>query len=271
MSKKKMSEVRRLIGERDFASAKEILQTINHPKAREWEARVDKILAKRKGGTGKRKPSTQRNAKASSGGGSMRRRLFLLLTLFILVAVIVVVAMLATSGDDDTSNGGDDNTVAETNGENDTTIDDTNDTDNDTDGNSGDTDTNMNNVNNTFTLDIDRSDPLAVGEALILAAFQGNNEGVLFLVCEADLATVNADTLIFGITAGLTEGRVDVSGLNVELISVDGNIATLEFFGEVILIVDNIEGVAPIDIAVEVHPDTYQIQNTDGQWGLCSQ
>lgn len=270
MSKKKMSEVRRLIGERDFESAKKILQTINHPKARELEARVDKVLAKRPQ-SGTRKPSTQRSVATKSAGSSLGRRLMFFMGGMVIIALIVLaVVFVSTRSDDDSQT----NTVADVTDEANTNdAESDNSDDNDAGNNTNTNETNDDNGSNDDLPQLDRSDPEAVAERVIRAVFAGDEDTVLSLVCDADLQNIDESALGaygLGLTASLPGGTIDASGINVDSVSVNGDIATVTFSGEVVITMDGVgDGVPPVP--VEIEPNTIELQNTNDEWGFCSQ
>lgn len=48
MSKAKMEAAKELIQAKQYTEARAILKTVDHPKAREWEAQLDKVAPQRK-------------------------------------------------------------------------------------------------------------------------------------------------------------------------------------------------------------------------------
>ena len=76
MSKKKMLQARKLIEQKNYAAARKILKTVDHPKAREWEARLDKI------------------APGASKASGLPRMVIIGLGVVILLAVIAVAVLM---------------------------------------------------------------------------------------------------------------------------------------------------------------------------------
>lgn len=86
---KKMREARALIEKKRYAQARTILETVNHPKATEWIAKIDRIT----GGPGDKSKKT-----AARAGGS-RRRLVLGLLVIVVIAAGGAAALLLLSDD----------------------------------------------------------------------------------------------------------------------------------------------------------------------------
>ncbi len=91
MSKEKMLEAKKLIQEKDYEAARAILETVDHPTARKWEAKLNQIIAQSSG----KKPQGKR----SRGGarGRVSSRVFLAGVAGIVLIVVVVVVLLIAS------------------------------------------------------------------------------------------------------------------------------------------------------------------------------
>ncbi|RMF76167.1 MAG: hypothetical protein D6737_20670 [Chloroflexi bacterium] len=110
MAREKMLEARRLIQEKDYEAARALLKTIDHPKAREWEARLDQIAPAQS-------TPQQRTQKAASGGSS-RGVLLAVIGVVLVVIIVIVIAVVVVAGgsDDDEDTATDETTTAQTTG-----------------------------------------------------------------------------------------------------------------------------------------------------------
>lgn len=192
---------------------------------------------------------------------STRGRLFLFIGLVVIIAVIAVVAVIVTGGDDDDSEAIVEVTEEPSDNTDEVTTDDATPEAQDSTDSNDETDVTL----------VDRTDPQAVGEALIRAILERDEPAILTYICEIDQQLVGNDALLAGYifehTSGLpNEGTIDASGISVSLLSVDETIASLEYCGEVIVSTED-----NISETITIEANALELKNTNGEWGFCVQ